>query len=137
MCNNSAWLQGQYSFVIYDGSKKQAFAARDPGGQQPLYFSMNEDGSASFVNKPISVPGGESVEDWHEVPPGHFVAGKTPKLQQFALTPQQLLARHSQDFADDEAHVYTSKPIAMNRKGACQSPVQCGEDHDNVFSLSF
>lgn len=98
---------------------------------------MNEDGSASFVNKPISVPGGESVEDWQEVPPGHFVAGKTPKLQQFALTPQQLFARHSQDFADDEAHVYQSEPIAIQVKQATYNAAKYGEDYDPVFSMSF
>ena len=98
---------------------------------------MNEDGSASFVNKPISVPGGESFDDWQEVPPGHFVAGKSPKLQQFALTPQQLFARHSQDFADDEAHVYHPEPISIQRKQATCNPKKFGEDHDAVFSMDF
>ena len=133
-------LQGQYAFVIYDSSKKQAFAARDPGGQQMLYFSVDEDGSASFVNKPISVPGGEAFEDWQEVPPGHFVAGKTPKLQQFALTPQQLFARHSQDSADDEVYMHQSYPIAIKsrrRNDGMSSPSKAGEDQDHVFSMSF
>jgi len=39
------------------------------------------------------VPGGERVEDWAEVPPGHFIAGKHARLQQFALTPEQLYQR--------------------------------------------
>ena len=98
---------------------------------------MNEDGSASFVNKPISVPGGESFDDWQEVPPGHYVAGKTPKLQQFALTPQELLARHSQDFAEDEAHVYPSDLITIQMKQATYIPKRFGEDHDPVFSMDF
>ena len=39
------------------------------------------------------MPGGERYEDWVEVPPGHFIAGKSARLQQFALTPEQLYQR--------------------------------------------
>lgn len=77
------------------------------------------------------------MKNWQEVPPGHFVAGKTPKLQQFALTPQQLFARHSQDFADDEAHVHQSESIVIQKQGASHNPMNFGEDHDPVFSMSF
>lgn len=30
---------------------------------------------------------------WQELPPGHFISGRSPKLQQFALTPAQLSIR--------------------------------------------
>ena len=40
---------------------------------------------------------------WTELPPGHFIAGRTPKLQQFALTPQQLHIREELERSlDDE-----------------------------------
>lgn len=35
----------------------------------------------------------ERASDWQELPPGHFISGKTPKLHQFALTPEQLQVR--------------------------------------------
>lgn len=104
-------LQGQYSFIIYDSGRKQVFAARDPGGHQPLFYSLDSDGSVSFINKPISIPGAESTADWQEVPPGHYVAGKHPGLHQFALTPEQLHARHSSDALEDDLH--SGQPIAI------------------------
>jgi len=135
-------LQGQYSFVIFDSNKKQVFAARCPGGQQPLYFSVDEDGSTSFVNKPIDVPGGESADDWQEVPPGHFVAGKTPRLQQFALTPEQLYARQYMDSTDGDGYMCQSTPIAIkNRRSghgnSLDSTLRSGEELDPVFMMSF
>ena len=135
-------MQGQYACMIYDSNRKQVFAARCPGGQQPLYFSVDEDGSASFVNKPIDVPGGESAGDWQEVPPGHFVAGKTPRLQQFALTPEQLYARQYMDSTDGEAYMHHSDPIAirnrkMNHRSSISSTLRSGEELDSVFTMSF
>ena len=133
--------QGQYSFVIYDSSRKQAFAARCPGGQQPLYFNVDEDGSASFVNKPIDVPFGESMESWLEVPPGHFVAGKTPRLQQFALTPEQLYARHYLDSTDDGMYMHKSDPIAIKTRSSVDSSShhapRSREELDPVLMMSF
>ena len=134
-------LQGQYSFVIYDSNKRQVFAARDPGGQQPLYFAVDEDDSAAFVNKPISVPGGESVEDWQEVPPGHFVAGKAPKLQQFALTPDQLYARQSMDLTEDEGYSHQTAPIPIKRHmdhlNSMANTFKSRDALDPVFAMSF
>ena len=135
-------LQGQYACMIYDSSRKQVFAARCPGGQQSLYYSVDDEGSTSFVNKPIDVPGGESAEDWQEVPPGHFVAGKTPRLQQFALTPEQLYARQYMDSADDDGHMHHSDPIAIkstrdDHQNSLSSTLKSGEELDPVFMMSF
>lgn len=47
----------------------------------------------SFTNKPFEVPGGERTADWEVMPPGHFIAGKSSRLKQFALTPEQLHQR--------------------------------------------
>ena len=116
------------------------FAARDPGGQQPLYYSVDEDGLTSVVNKPVNVPGGESSKDWQEVPPGHFVAGKSPKLQQFALTPEQLYARQYMDLMEDDMYMCQSDPIAINRKvdhsHSLNNSLRSGEEIDSVFMMS-
>lgn len=37
-------LQGMFAFVIWDNETKTAFAARDPYGIKPLYYSQFEDG---------------------------------------------------------------------------------------------
>lgn len=134
-------MQGQYSFMIYDSGKKQVFAARDPGGQQPLFFSLDSDGSVSFTNKPIDVPGAESTADWQEVPPGHYVAGKHPGLHQFALTPQQLLARHSLDAMEDDLYSGQSIAIPGKRRVDHSNSMYDGSNFgvatDNVCGLSF
>ncbi|GMH37948.1 hypothetical protein BSKO_05832 [Bryopsis sp. KO-2023] len=97
-------LQGQYSFVIYDSGNKQVFAARDPGGKQPIYYSPTSafDNGVAFTDEPLDIPNGEAKSDWVEIPPGHFVSGKNPRLQQFALTPEQLQSRESMEIFDEE-----------------------------------
>lgn len=86
-------LQGQYAFVIYDNNRKQAFAARDPSGAEKLYYHVSDDGAVSFASSPMSIPEAERAEEWKELPPGHYISGKHPKIHQFALTPEQLYER--------------------------------------------
>lgn len=86
-------LQGEFAFVIYDNKRKQAFAARDPSGDEPLYFHISDEGDVSFAGSRLAIPDGEQPHEWRELPPGHFISGKAPKLHQFALTPQQLAMR--------------------------------------------
>lgn len=60
--------QGQFAFAAYDADRKQVFAARDPSGKEPLFYSFGEDGGVSFANSALSVPGLE--ETWHALLPG-------------------------------------------------------------------
>ncbi len=92
-------MQGQFAFVIYDGHRKQAFAARDPSGLEELYYHVDEDGGVSFASAPMEVAGAEHVHEWLELPPGHYIttSGRAPKLCQFALTPRQLRVRSQQE----------------------------------------
>lgn len=58
-------------------------------------------GSAAFASSRAAIPtdAGPSDEaggEWLELPPGHYISGKTPKLHQFALTPEQLQVRLAQ-----------------------------------------
>jgi hypothetical protein len=89
-------LQGEFAFVIYDNKRKQAFAARDPSGDEPLFYHVTEDGDVSFAGSRLAVPDGEQPHEWRELPPGHYISGKNPKLHQFALTPHQLAMREMQ-----------------------------------------
>jgi glutamine phosphoribosylpyrophosphate amidotransferase len=89
-------LQGEFAFVIYDNKRKQAFAARDPSGDEPLFYHITEDGDISFAGSRLAVPDGEKPHEWRELPPGHYISGKNPKLHQFALTPHQLAMREMQ-----------------------------------------
>lgn len=158
--------QGQYSFVLFDGEKRQVFAARDSSGSEPLYFELGEDGDVSLSNAQPAVPTGDGAyvqvrrggrrsggsgrgraeaslgqswaaeglllelatvpallpapanpanpapalpprlhlpaPQWSELPPGHFISGRAPKVQQFALTPQQLSIRETYEREMDE-----------------------------------
>ena len=95
-------LQGHYAFVIYDSEQKSVFAARDASGKQPLYYTTNREKGMSLSSVPLT-----EVGAWKEVPPGHYLYGRHPQLMQFALTPDQLMARWSLDL-DDETEFYSS-----------------------------
>lgn len=90
-------LQGQYAFIILDNSRRIAFAARDPSGSETLFYRIGDDGSASFASSRAAIPDDAAADagggEWLELPPGHYISGKTPKLHQFALTPEQLQVR--------------------------------------------
>eukprot|EP00775_Hariotina_reticulata_P006219 gene6219-6456_t len=90
-------LQGEFAFVIYDNKHKQAFAARDPSGSETLYYHLAEDGALSFASSRMAVPEAEQPDQWRELPPGHYISGRHPKLHQFALTPQQLVMREMEE----------------------------------------
>ena len=89
-------FQGHFSFVLYDGERKQVFAARDPTGSESLYYHLGSEGAA-FASSLEQLPDEEAASSWDVVPPGHYVAGKKPQLHQFALTPEQLHERHVSD----------------------------------------
>ena len=98
-------LQGQYAFCLYDGDKKQIFAARDSSGKEPLFMEICDDGAVSVSNSQITVPAPDGIgfTVWSELPPGHYAYGKsTLKIKQFALTPAQLSAREYYDTLEDE-----------------------------------
>jgi hypothetical protein len=127
-------VQGSFALVIHDSRRGCTLAARDASGEEPLFFALPSDGgSVVFASRPVDLPSarvrcgddeeeGEEAEeveddgnkagagDWHELPAGHFVVlggglGRSPRLHQFALTPEQLRARAAAAMqADDGAH---------------------------------
>ncbi|CAD7699317.1 unnamed protein product [Ostreobium quekettii] len=118
-------LQGHYAFVIYDTATKQAFAARGPSGRQQLFYHSDPDQGVSFADRPIAIDGTHAESEWVKVPPGHFVAGKTPKLQQFALTPEQLQAVKTREFEEppiDEDWWLSSGSPGHNRRSSLGWP---------------
>ena len=136
-------IQGQYSFVVYDSSKRQVFAARDPSGepQCTLYYNLEADGDISLTNKPFEMEGAVSSGSWTEVPPGHFLSGKQAKLQQFALTPHQLYTREVHQSMDDD------RPGSLDSSGeltprqqhngeGSHSSMRSSEDASSFFSMS-
>jgi hypothetical protein len=90
-------LQGRYSFALYDAERRSVLAARDPSGGEPLFARADDDGGVALSNARLALgpPGG-----WAEVPPGHYVAGRHPRVRQFALSAGQLRAREAAEEAD-------------------------------------
>lgn len=99
-------LQGQYAFTLYDAEGKQAFVARDSSGRENVFYEISDDGNVSVSNRKLNVSSSDisvgGQVQWSLLPPGHFISGKTPKLQQFALTPKQLSLREYYESMDDE-----------------------------------
>ena len=90
---------------------KAVFAARDPSGNESLWYSFGPDGSVSFASHPFLLEGFEDVNGWNELPPGHFIAGKPPRVQQFALTPEQLQEREYMESLEDEYPMSLSSAV--------------------------
>ena len=104
-------LQGQYAFAMYDGDKRQAFAARDSSGREPLFFEIDDDGGLSISNERLLVTSADGMGfvTWDQLPPGHYVCGKPVKMHQFALTPAQLSEREYIDAMDDDRSHHSSR----------------------------
>jgi hypothetical protein len=129
-------LQGHYSFVIYDSARRRAYAARDPSGEHPLYYSTDSDGAVSYTNQKAIVPGAERKQDWQELLPGHFLSGKNPKMQQFALTRDELHARTSMDFEGLEEFAVKPVPVLSPRSSLRHKEVSSLADSgelDQIF----
>lgn len=45
-------------------------------------LSVVEDGGISFASDRFAIPDGEQPHEWHELPSGHYISGKVPKLHQ-------------------------------------------------------
>lgn len=48
--------------MLYDGEKRQVFAARDSSGSEPLFYALDEDGAVSLSNDQPPVP---SADEGH------------------------------------------------------------------------
>lgn len=106
-------LQGQYAIVIYDNTRRQIFAARDPSGAQQLYF--NFDNAVTLTNDPAKLPASLALgsSPWLELPPGHYITGK--KVGQFALTPEQMSLKEQNVHSDDDWNMLSVASIQAQR----------------------
>lgn len=55
-------LQGDFSFVLFDSDRRVAFAARDPTGGEPIYYTVDDGGGVVITNSTDHVAGG-ALED--------------------------------------------------------------------------
>ena len=82
--------------------------------------------SRSFTNHPFDAPAGPRTRDWQPVPPGHWVAGKGARLQQFALTPEQLYQREVRRLPCLQP-LYANQFLYAHQWLACLLPYSTGE----------
>ena len=89
-------LQGQYAFVMYNGDRKQVFAARDSSGKERLYFELDDENGVTVSNaKDLRVRSVDGM-GWvvfEELQPGHYMCGRPVKVNQFALTREEMKER--------------------------------------------
>jgi hypothetical protein len=75
------------------GSRPNQPSKHNQPSDQPTDIP-NQTGSAAFASSRAAIPESGPQEAvggaWDELPPGHYISGKTPRLRQFALTPEQL-----------------------------------------------
>ena len=139
-------LQGEYAFVIVDGARRLAFAARDASGAEPLYYKVGDDGACAFASDLAAVPADAAAAaaagggEWRELPPGHYISGRGAKVKQFALTPEELLAREAREDGGLSAAAAAAAAAAAGalprraRGGA--AAVAAGGDGD-LFGMEF
>lgn len=67
-----AKLDAEFACIIYDGSKNDLVAARDPIGIRPLYYGYTSDGEIVFASEAKNLTG--LVDMIMPFPPGYFYA---------------------------------------------------------------
>ena len=70
-CDVFAMLDAEFACVIYDGTRGEYIAARDPIGIRPLYYCYLPDGSIAFASEPknlVPIASGSVMP----FPPGHY-----------------------------------------------------------------
>ena len=67
-----AELDAEFAMVIYDGTKKQFIAARDPIGIRPLYYGYDREGNIVFASEAKNLVG--LCEEILPFPPGCYYA---------------------------------------------------------------
>lgn len=89
-------LNGVFSFVYVDPTRKYVFAARSVDGSAPLFWYTDSRGSLVLTSEEVCIPAGIRNDESNRlagmVPPGHFhlgAYGDPPKFVKFAELPVQ------------------------------------------------
>jgi len=95
---SKVYVNGMFSFVLYDSAKDEYLVARDPFGIIPLYMGYAGDGTTWFCSE---LKGLQKNCDHIEVfPPGHYLVGSSLKKQD--PHPEPKLFYTDQWFTDTE-----------------------------------
>ena len=65
-----AMLDAEFAMIIYDGSKGEYIAARDPIGIRPLFYGYDDKGVILFASEAINIVG--ICKKVMPFPPGHY-----------------------------------------------------------------
>ncbi len=66
-------LDAEFAMILYDGTKDELIAARDPIGIRPLYYGYLPDGAPVFASEAKNLVG--LCPEVMPFPPGHYYAG--------------------------------------------------------------
>ena len=123
-------ILGSWSIFIYSKDKGQCLAARASDGVEDLLFAVDENGGVTFSN---SLDYFNTELEIQSLKPGHYLIGGSSKkirIQQFALTPDELDKRmkkdESHDFSSDseeEEFMGGSKPSTPTNLKSGSGPI--------------
>ena len=140
-----AMLDAEFAMILYDGTKQQYIAARDPIGIRPLYFGKDADGKIVLASEPKNLVG--VCDKIMPFPPGYYgiVDMKTGQMELFPYReiwhvedaayaeevrrdemPQIAKNIHDKLIAGIEKRLDADAPLGFLLSGGLDSSLVCG-----------
>jgi asparagine synthase (glutamine-hydrolysing) len=117
-----------FAFVIYNSKTKDVYAARDPIGVKPFYYTKTKDGEILFASELKQLVQFENVEQVFEFPQGHYyLNGKFTKYFEIKESKQKLTEHQSIRVLEEniveavKKRVDTDLPIGVFLSGGVDS----------------
>lgn len=126
-------LDGEFAFVLYDGSASKYYAARDPLGIRPIFWGKTADGHVVLASEMKALhPICKTVQAF---PPGHWFDGKEfhsymdlTKVKQF-INPDMKTRTHGINTLLTDAiikRLHADVPVGFLLSGGLDSSLVCG-----------
>lgn len=139
-------VSGMFAFFIYDKKENDFFAARDPIGVKPLYWTKDEKSNYYFASEIKSLAVLPQIKTINLFPPAHFMIGG--KLKKYFVLPTKINREVSEEEATEtirklfdnsiEIRVQTDLPVAVYLSGGIDSTAVLAtaiKYHHNVTAI--
>lgn len=137
-----------FAFFIYDKKKSCFFAARDPYGVKPLYFSFDKKGNYHFASEIKQLAQFKEIEEINHFPPGHYMINgnlkqyhKIPGLKKKLKTSKKEIIPRLRELFDKaiKERVDTDLPVGVFFSGGIDSGAVLAtalKYHSNVTAIT-
>lgn len=118
-CDMFAMLDAEFAIVLYDATKKEIIASRDPIGIRPLFYGYhNEDGNILFASEMKTLFG--IVKKVYPFPPGHtYINGSFQKYH----TIDNVTSYHDHLFEDITSKIHSKLIEAVHKRLDSDAPL--------------